>query len=328
MTSLKTFGIHWPFFAAWTLAWLAGIESVSFGQQPAIPKQTTDFRVAGYLPNYRGDQIDELAMSRITDLILFSAEIQPDGSLDLKRLSSMPWERIKRLKTTYRVRLILCVGGWERSRGFSEMASDKKLRASFIRSAIDVCAAYRLDGVDLDWEHPKDEKEQQGYATILREMRAAFQPHGLCLSITMAAWQSVPKEAFEAVDWIQVMSYDHPGKHSTLEGAKADIDRLRAAGAPVAKLTLGLPFYGRKVGDHNQVKTYRELNRAKLSEDIDEWEGYYFNGARMIRDKVAYAAEAGLAGVMIWELGQDAKGDGSLLKEIQKAVHSAKPAAP
>ncbi len=102
----------------------------------------------------------------------------------------MPWERIKRLKTLHRVRLILCVGGWERSNGFSKVAADKTLLGNFVRSAVAICAEHRLDGIDLDWEHPKDEKEQQGYAKILQELRTAFQPQGLSLSISMAAWQS------------------------------------------------------------------------------------------------------------------------------------------
>ena len=299
------------FIALWGL-----VPKVCLCQQPASPA----FRVVGYLPDYRADEIDEVVMARLTDLILFSAEVRSDGALDLSRLRAMPWERIKRLKTLHRVRLILCIGGWERSNGFSKVAADKTLLANFVRSAVAVCAEHRLDGIDLDWEHPKDEKEQQGYAKILQELRTAFQPQGLSLSITMAAWQSVPKEAFDAVDWIQVMAYDQPGKHSTLEGAKADIERLRAAGAADAKMTLGLPFYGRKVGAPDQVKTYREISKSNVSAEVDEWEGYYFNGPRTIRDKVNYARKAGLAGVMVWELGQDAKGGRSLLGEIRKAI--------
>ena len=307
---------YWSFVTALLALWSVAIPTVGFCQQPS----NQAFRVVGYLPDYRLSEIDEGAMARLTDLILFSAEIRPDGALDLGRLRSTPWERIAQLKAKHRVRLILCVGGWERSDGFPKVASDKVLLANFVRSAVAICAEQRLDGIDLDWEHPKDEKEQQGYANMLLELRTAFQPRGLSLSITMAAWQSVPKEAFDAVDWIQVMAYDHQGKHSTMEGAKADIDRLRAAGASDSKLTLGLPFYGRKLGAPDQVKTYREISKSNVSADVDEWEGYYFNGPRTIRDKVSYARKAGLAGVMVWELGQDAKGDGSLLKEIQKAL--------
>jgi hypothetical protein len=49
-------------------------------------------------------------------------------------------------------------------------------------------------------------------------------------------------------------------------------------------------------------------------------------GRDHVRRKTEFALKAGLAGVMFWELGQDAAGDGSLLKVIRSTVASWSPA--
>ena len=43
------------------------------------------------------------------------------------------------------------------------------------------------------------------------------------------------------------------------------------------------------------------------SPDQDEVDGFYFNGPTTIRNKVKLAQSSGLAGVMIWETGQDCR---------------------
>lgn len=278
-------------------------------------------RVVGYLPDYRARSFDPESAKRLTDLIVFSAEPTTDGTLDLSRLSAMPWEKLRQFKTAQRVRLVLCVGGWERSKGFAPVAASAELRAKFARHAVDVCLKQRLDGIDLDWEHPKDDAEHAHYASLIGELRTAFQPHGLSLSVTMAGWQSLPKAAFGLVDTVNLMAYDHDGPHSTFEGARKDVEKLIARGAPAGKVVLGLPFYGRSIKQREQATTYAELlQKYKPAADVDEVDGIYFNGPGTIRKKTEWALEQKLAGVMVWEIGQDAPGDASLLKLVRETI--------
>ena len=66
--------------------------------------------------------------------------------------------------------------------------------------------------------------------------------------------------------------------------------------------------------------TYAEIKvRFRPKRGQDEAGGYYFNGPDTIAKKVKLAKERGLSGVMIWEIGQDAKGKDSLLKEVALA---------
>jgi hypothetical protein len=186
------------------------------------------FRVVGYLPDYRAAEFDLASARGLTDLILFSAEPTSDGILNFDHLKAIPWVKLRDFKTRQRVRLLLCVGGWERSTHFAAVAASDEARRNFASSAVKVCLDERLDGIDIDWEHPKDDKEQAAYAALLEACREGFQPHGLMLSVTMAAWQKLPREAFDLVAAVHVMSYDNEGRHSTFDAARAAILDQRA----------------------------------------------------------------------------------------------------
>jgi chitinase len=284
----------------------------------AIPDEP-EFRVIGYLPEYRAAKFDLAAAKLLTDIVVFSARPTAEGDIDVSRLTLIPWEKLRMAKAIHKLRVILCVGGWGRSDGFAAVAISDEKRKKFAAAAIKVCLTEKLDGVDLDWEHPKGETEETGYGKLLAEMKEAFKPHGLVLSVTMAGWQKIPAEGYKAIDTVQVMAYDHGGKHSTFDSATEDVKRMIQGGAPAAKLVLGLPFYGRGVKERNKTLTYREIVAKHHPEPgIDEVDGVYFNGPDTIRKKVAYAKEKGLCGVMMWELGQDAEGEASLLQVIRK----------
>lgn len=295
----------------------------------AAPPVATDapaaFRIVGYLPEYRAAEFDPAALVGLTDLIVFSAEPTRDGRLDLRRLDRLPRERLLAFKTRQRVRLLLCVGGWERSSHFAAVAADIERRRRFIDDAVRVCLERRLDGLDLDWEHPKTPAEQTRYGDLLQGLRDAFRPHGLQLSVTIAGWQKLSRQALQAVDAVQVMSYDHRGRHSTLEAALADVKAVSALGVPRERIVLGMPFYGRHVTKPGLSFGYRQIvARHRPAADNDEVESIYFNGPEMIRRKTEHALQTGLGGVMVWELGQDAPGSASLLRVIHETVQKAR----
>jgi GH18 family chitinase len=285
------------------------------------PPPPAAFRIVGYLPEYRAAEFDLAAARSLTDLVVFSAEPTAAGKLDLTRLKKVPWAKLRAFKTRERVRLILCAGGWERSAHFAAAAGSPDRRREFVQAAVQVCLDERLDGIDLDWEHPKGAAEQDAYGALLAELHTGFQPHGLLLSVTVAPWQKLPGKAFAAVDWVQVMAYDHEGRHSTFEAAREDVEALLGAGVPAEKVVLGLPFYGRDVKKQGRALSYREIVAGHdLKADVDEIDGVYFNGLATTRRKTGFALQSRLGGVMVWELGQDAPGDRSLLTVIRRLV--------
>lgn len=286
-------------------------------------------RLIGYLPDYRATAFDAKAAAPLTDLLVFSAEPTANGQLDRSRLKNVPWEKLRTFKTQNGTRLLLCVGGWERSTHFATVVQDDGKRATFIKAAVQVCTDERLDGLDLDWEHPKNVAEQKGYAQLLAELRTAFQPKKWTLSVTMAAWQQLPKEAFAAVDYVNLMAYDHDGQHATYANAERDVQTMLKAGVPAGKLTLGVPFYGRHITQRERTLTYRDiLAKHRPTPDTDEIDGVYFNGPTTLRKKVELVRSQKLAGVMVWELGQDAPGDASLLGVLSDALRKNSPIRP
>lgn len=285
-------------------------------------KKGRTFAIVGYLPHYRMAAFEPSEASLLTDIILFSAAPKPSGELDTTRLTPdaiLPLhDRTHRAKA----RLLLALGGWGHSQGFGPVATDPARRRAFVQALSAFCRKNRLDGADFDWEHPASRVEEEGYAALLTETKAAFRPHGLLVTVTLAAWQNLPPSVFQTVDRVQVMAYDHDGpRHSTLEQAIADVNTLLNKGVPREKLCLGTPFYGRDMKEWNRALTYAEIvSKYHPTPEADEAGGIYFNGIATIQAKTRYALDSGLAGIMAWELGQDTTDDTSLLRAIHAIV--------
>jgi len=287
--------------------------SIAAGQE-----RPSGFRVVGYLPEYRLRNFDPEQAAFLTDLILFAAEPTKDGDLDLGKWETAPWDKFQNAKKKTGVRLILCVGGWGRSDHFPKMVSSPAARTRFVASSVSVLRKRGLDGMDLDWEHPRGAAEQATYAVLLEELKSAFRPHGLSLSLTIAPWKEIPARGYAAADTIQLMSYDYGQRHSTFEQAQKDVQAWIAKGIPPEKLVLGLPFYGRDVDDRTKAITYAEVRRRYGTPAAsDETNNYFFNGPETIRRKTRMAIDHKIGGVMVWEIGQDTRDESSLLAAIR-----------
>lgn len=286
------------------------------------------FQTVAYLPDYRALTLAPAAppLNNLTDLIFFSLEPTPSGGLDGARLTSAVTARLQAIKTQSikrrrPLRLWVALGGWERSAGFAPVATDPAKRPLFVRALTLFCLRHGFDGADFDWEHPANAAEEAGYAALLAETHRAFAPHALRLSVTMAPWQKISPVAIAAVDAVNLMAYDHPARHSTFAQAQADVAGFLGQGVPPQKLCLGLPFYGRSIAHPDTALAYADIaRRYHPAPGVDEVNGMYFNGPATIQQKTRYALARHLGGVMVWELGQDAPGDGSLLKAIHRVV--------
>lgn len=178
------------------------------------------------------------------------------------------------------LKVLVSVGGWLGSGGFSEMAASRKNRALFIESVLQFLKVHQLDGLDVDWEYPgmpgsghayrADDK--QNFTALLKELRERFDAeskHGgrnLLLSIAAGAsddyLQHTELGSLQSyVDTVNVMTYDYyepgsepiSGNHAPLFtdpadplGVSADktLRAFEAAGVPAEKLVMGIPFYG------------------------------------------------------------------------------------
>ena len=182
--------------------------------------------------------------------------------------------------------VLVSVGGWLWSGGFSDMALTPASRAAFIESAVAYIARYNLDGLDIDWEYPAiagakghrfRPEDTQNYTALLRELRARFNREEKHLHrhlyITIAVGSSSNfiahtemSKVQRYVDTVNLMAYDYyepsdgltTGNHAPLYTDPADpkavsadrsVREFEQAGVPASKLVLGVPFYGHVWGD-------------------------------------------------------------------------------
>jgi chitinase len=197
-------------------------------------------------------------------------------------------ETLDRLKQKNRsLKILISVGGWTWSGGFSDMALTRESRQTFIKSGLDFLKAYNLDGIDLDWEYPglpgignpHRPEDKQNFTFLLRELREQLDLLGkehnkkYILSIAAAATndylEHIETDKFHLyLDYINLMTYDYAGEWASFTGHHTNlyVSGLRPAGIssekvvtaylnkgiPKEKIVLGAAFYGRSWKDVNK----------------------------------------------------------------------------
>lgn len=180
--------------------------------------------------------------------------------------------------------VLVSVGGWVWSGGFSDMALTQASRATFIDSVADFVTRYQLDGLDIDWEYPGmagstqnfRPEDKQNYTLLMKELRGRFDQmekllhRRLYITIATGAQSDFLDhtemgEVQKYVDTVNLMAYDYyepsdgkiTGNHAPLftdpadpKGISADrsVREYEQAGVPAAKIVLGVPFYGHMWG--------------------------------------------------------------------------------
>lgn len=287
---------------------------------PCAGADKPDCAVIGYLPEYRIEQVQPEHCRALTCLIYFGLKPQADGRIAASPVRLSVLKKLKAIKRLSRCRMLISAGGWERSDGFPALAGHQAARKRFITDVHSFCRQHGFDGVDYDWEHPKGAAELASYVRLLAETKAAFREDGLLVTVAQASWQNLGSEAYGVVDRIHLMAYDHDYPQATPGKGRADVERLIEWDCPPGKIALGLPFYGRN--RTGMARTYAELvGTRQVDPDTDNIDGYAFNGRTTITAKVNFAMQRRLAGVMIWEVGQDTRRtDLSLLTTIDRQI--------
>ena len=285
--------------------------------------ETSKFAIIGYLPDYQLNSIKPDAISGVTDLIYFGLVPSKNGRLAESPIPRAALIKLQSIKQQAHCRVLLSVGGWDRSNGFAKLTSSATTRQVFIHNLVQYCRQNGFHGIDYDWEHPKTKIELSNYVKLITETSNACHPHSMIVTVAQAAWQNLGKDAYQTVDRVHLMTYDHEFPHATYDKSTKDIERVIDWGCRSEKLAMGIPFYGRN--KDRKARTYAEITGNKpVDSTKDLIAGFAFNGQATVAKKVRYAAEQKLAGVMIWELGQDSsRPESGLLEAIRKQVKSA-----
>ncbi|HTX75557.1 MAG TPA: glycoside hydrolase family 18 protein [Terracidiphilus sp.] len=227
--------------------------------------------------------IDPHSITRINYAfaLIQDGRIVPGYPHDMENLNFLTTLRQENSSLT----VLVSVGGWLGSGGFSDMALTRESRARFIDSVMNFLRQHDLDGLDVDWEYPGiagasqtfRPEDKQDYTLLLTELHQRFDAeqrkthHRLYL--TIAAGDSGDflahtemAQVARVVDTVNLMAYDNyepgsspiTGHHAALftnpadpikASADASIKAFEAAGVPASKLVLGVPFYGHSWSD-------------------------------------------------------------------------------
>lgn len=196
---------------------------------------------------------------------LVHAFIKPnsDGSLALE--SGFLYPELVQAAHKNGVKIIVALGGYGNSEGFSPMVADSNARKKFVSNLVTFCKTNGYDGADLDWEYPAA-KDRDNLTKLITQMRTAFDAAGLeIISAAMPSsdWSGgydIPAIK-DKMSWFGLMTYDfhgnwapyHAGHNSPLYSSPYDNDGSTessvqgyiAKGMPKDKLCIGVATYGR-----------------------------------------------------------------------------------
>jgi chitinase len=204
-----------------------------------------------------------------------------------------------------RLQILVSVGGWTGSGGFSDAAFTPDGRKRLVESAVEFVRRHDLDGLDVDWEYPglpgngntHRPEDKANFTALLSELRAGLDAEGATRGrrrlLTFAAGAFPDFLAHTemgtvqaSVDFVNLMTYDfreadadpEAGHHANLYTHPADPKQLSAdravrdflaAGVPPGKLVLGVPFYGRAWGEVEKKDKGLYRPGKPLAERID-----------------------------------------------------------
>jgi len=172
------------------------------------------------------------------------------------------------------LKVLLSVGGWTYSQeNHFSFVTNAGYRATFVSSAVSMIENLGLDGIDLDFEYPANTDQQTGFATLITQLRTAFDQLAAKkgdktpYQITAAVSAGAPNSAFldvptmdKALTFWNLMAYDYAGSWSTVSDDMANlyggqgfsntstdsaVKSYIARGATASKITMGIPIYGR-----------------------------------------------------------------------------------
>lgn len=302
----------------------------------AVGAWAQDFKVVGYLPHYRFAISDQIEYDKLTHLMFAFVNPDIDGNLSIGDRDLAPVINTAKAINPD-IRLFISIAGGGRTPEL-EAAYGKWLlqenRSVFINQLMNYVRTYQLDGIDVDLEW---DFVNELYSPFVIELADSLHNENLEISAALPGtyrYPEVSNEALEVFDFINLMSYDlrgpwnptNPGPHSPYSFAVESIAYWKNQGLTSDRLHLGVPFYGYDFTNLSDVTAFTFWSMILENYDYawtDQVGERYYNGIPTIRDKTALAMEE-TAGIMIWELGQDAfdpDRDYSLLRAIDNVIN-------
>lgn len=306
----------------------------------------------GYVQDFRDPNV--INYSKLTHVIFSFAHPTKDGNILLNGEQAL-----KNLRTIvsnaekHGTKVILAVGGWYHINGgesydyFKTAISNPISRTKLVNELDKIADREKLDGIDVDFEHPRSDEDAQNLDLFIKELSSSLHPKNKELSIavhakihggtgTEAQFVKYKPDMFQFTDYVNIMAYDGQwdgGYNAANLSPYPFTEKIVSYWSNLFTshnlskeiLVLGVPFYAQPENPAIKQISYAAIinsDPANASRDTVEMNGttYHYNGDSTIQKKTKLALDNGFGGMMLWEAGLDAQGSHSLTGTISKVM--------
>ena len=333
------------------LRWAAaGLAALLAGALPAFAAPPV--KVVGYVPAFKADMpgiVDRVDLKQLTHLNIAFLNPDSEGNLvqngkpvcmGMAQASDLQAVVRKAHKTGVKVLVSLaggeipaCSGNWQ---DLLQPASRPRL----VKNLLGFVQQFKLDGIDVDLEGAllTAIDKDGNYTPFVQALRQGLK--GQLLTAATATYEGgmVPVSSLPSFDFVTLMAYDAIGpgwgkagdEHAPYAMAQSHMEVWKSRGLPKEKMVLGLPLYGYGFNGYDQnydvSAIVTQFGAAATQSDVVGTRcatcAYInYNGIPTIRAKTRLALKEG-AGVMVWELSQDASGRNSLMAVIRAEINA------
>lgn len=310
-----------------------------------------------------------------------------DSVGDALYLRCAPERALVPLAHEHHVMVMLSLGGWEDSNNFPAVAASPERRAHFAHACVGAIYEYGFDGIDIDWEFPGlpehngTPSDRGNFTSLLRTLKDSLTARGRTDGRTYLLSAALPSSApatagmdldslASILDMLNIMTYDFTGpwsprsNHNCPLYPSAGIDSAlcfsgalrfyrESRGIPVAKINLGVPFYGQTFTEctaldalHRGADTVHFSNQGAFYYDIaphvgafgrrwdsaakvpylisEPWKEFIsYDDEESLRLKAQFVMDRDVRGIIIWEITGDMLEDGTtpLLGAVHSTLH-------
>lgn len=249
--------------------------------------------VIAYVAGWKGVDPDKIPAEKLTHINYAFANVvdglvtSGEGMTDRDSLNFLKLHSLKSRNPD--LKILISIGGWTWSKGFSDAALTADSRKKLTASGIDFLIKHKLDGLDFDWEYPAlqgDDNvvrdiDKENFVEMLKSFREALdslgtihQKHYLS-TIASGGFRKYLevndlRAASKYLDLVNIMSYDLFGPGDQITGHHANLYKENQAlmpeskrnrsvqsavmdhiefGIPREKIVVGIPFYGKRWKD-------------------------------------------------------------------------------
>lgn len=226
-----------------------------------------DKLVVGYYPDWNRTLLPPAAIPYQSLTHILHAFLLPNPDGTVPGISGFGYADLVQTAHANNVKVLVSLGGWGGSGGFSPMCADTAARRRFVAAMTDFCASTGYDGVDVDWEYPANATDRTNFRILVGELRQSLNsltPHRfISIATPSTGWSGQWFDVagmMNDLDWIGMMTYDFYGSWTAKAGPNSalygnfstnsegwvdySVSYYLGRGVPQARLLIGIPLYG------------------------------------------------------------------------------------